>query len=129
MFDIIEHEQNIIEVIIDGALTRDEFRDIVDRISGYCQHCSDSKIVFNTCTMKDTFLLKIYLEDFGFYSNFKNCVDRVAFVSRTDKERFMIQEFGPVKELEIKTFPARDNKGAYHWVKSGSTAQRVTIHS
>jgi hypothetical protein len=126
MYNIVQHEQNIVEVDVSVAITRKEFKDVCDTIKDYSDHVSNGKIIFNTCKMKDTYILKVFLEDFGFYENFKDRVDRIAFVSSGDKERFMIQEFSTKSDLEIKTFERTEKKRAYAWLSSGNPAQYIT---
>ena len=126
MYEIVRYERNFIEITITGVITRDEFQDILNEIKEYCNHVRDGGIIFDTSTMRDTLILKIFLEDFGFYRKFKNCVNRLAFLSQGEKERFMIQEFGPNPDMEIRTFSERDYKKAYDWVAKGASEISAT---
>jgi hypothetical protein len=126
MYHIICHKQNFIEIVISETINNEEFAQILDNVIDYSNHVNYGNILFNTTKLRDTYTLKIFLQEFGFYSKFKHCVNRVAFLSSSEHESFMIQEFGTSSDMAIKTFGAQDYREAYHWIATRASLSHVS---
>jgi hypothetical protein len=114
MYQFKSADGNNIEIVLQGALTRNEFRRMVEQIESLPSHNVDVNIIFDTRELRDHYTFKVFLDEFGFSKRYGSPVNHVAFVSDRESEVFLLEQFISNVEPVFKTF--NQMKSARKWM-------------
>lgn len=116
MYQVIWQEGHKIEIALSGALTEEEFKQVIHQLESLCASNPSINVLFDTTELSETYTFKIFLDEYDFYKKYKSHLNRVAFVSDRKFEKFMLEQFNKFTETEFKTFDLNQIEEARKWI-------------
>lgn len=115
MYQVIWQEDNKIEFAFEGALTADEFQQVIHQMESLCTMHPQIHVLFDAMTL-EKYDFKILLDEFDFYKKYKNHLNRVALVSDKKFAKFLLDQFNKLTQTEFKSFDTSQIDEARKWI-------------
>lgn len=115
MYQVMSQEGNRIEIALEGDLTADEFRQVVHQLESLSAAHESIRVLFDA-TEVDGYDFKIALEEYDFYKEYRDKLERIALVSDGKFERFAVRLFDKFAGTELKAFPLARRAEARDWI-------------
>lgn len=98
-------EENKIELVMSGNITRDEFQQLTHQIESLCAMYPDVNVLLDA-TAVETYDFRIVLDEFKFLKNNEKRMDTVTIVSDRAVFTYMSAVLNRILDMKIIHFPA-----------------------
>lgn len=115
MVQVIAQENNKIEIALDGALTKEEFVQVIHQLESLCKTYGPIYVLFDASHL-EVYDFKLILDEYSFYKDFKDKMKRIALVSDMKFESFIVNIFKKFINVELKTFKPENIEEARKWI-------------
>lgn len=114
MYQVVWQENESIEVGIDDKLTVDEFKQVIHQLESLCAANPKIKVLFDLSHMTK-YELKVEIEEYKFYKEYKHCLERVAVVSDRRSYELLTKVFAKFTDVDIRHYPVAEIDEARQW--------------
>lgn len=115
MFHVVFQEENKIELALNDTLTKEEFTQIIHQLESLCRTFGPINVLFDASQLA-VYDFKILIDEFSFFREFNDKVQRIALVSDMKFETFLANLFKGFIDMELKTFKPGDIESARKWI-------------
>ena len=115
MQEVVWQEKNQIEIQFWNTLTRDEFKEAMHQLESLAAQHHKINVLIDAVGV-EKFEPSVLIEDFEFYQKYNSHLDRVAVVSDSAFQRFIVEQFGKFADTEVRTFPDKSIDEARTWI-------------
>lgn len=115
MYQVVCYEEDKIEISLRDELTGDEFRQVIHQLESLCTMYPSINVLFDNTDL-ERYEFKVILEEFDFYKEYKNHLNRVAMVSDRKFETFILGQFNRFTDTEFRTFEEGQIEEARKWI-------------
>lgn len=115
MHQVIWHEENKIEIALEGELTAEDFKQAVHQIESLCTMHPHIHVLFDAVNLQK-YDFKIILDELELYKKYKDHLKRVAVVSDRKFEVFLLRQLDKFTKTEFRTFDSSQVNEARKWI-------------
>lgn len=115
MYRVIYQDQGSLEIVIDGVLTRDDFKEVIHQLESLCTTFKKINVLFDLGRL-ERYGTKIVIEEYGFYRDHKEALGRVAIVSDSRLADAFTRIFARFVDMQLKLFPTDRIEEARRWI-------------
>ncbi len=115
MYQIIYQEEDKIEIGLSGTLDESEFQQVIHQLESLCAMHQKINVLFDAVEL-EKFPVNIMLENTDFYKEYKQHLNRVAFVSDKNLQNLMVKLFNQFSDADIKSFDLDNVEEARKWI-------------
>ena len=115
MQEVVWQENNQIEIQFWNHLTRDEFKEAVHQLESLAAQHPKINVMIDAVGM-DGFDAGVVIDDYGFYQKYKDRLDRVAVISDSKFQSFLVEQFDKFSDVEIRTYTNDQIDEARKWI-------------
>jgi len=114
MYQVIYHEQDKIEIALEGKVTRKEMQEVNHQLESLCKMYPKINVLLDTMNA-DSFDPSVLLEDIRFYKEYSGHLNRMAVVG-DGAAKMIANAVDKVADTEIKGFKDDDIEAARKWI-------------
>jgi hypothetical protein len=115
MIHVVAQEENRIEIALNNSVTLEEFSQVVHQLESLCRTYGPVNVLLDA-THLTVYDFKVIMEEYNFYKEYKDQLQRVAIVSDKKFESFMANLFKNFIDVELKTFKPEEVEEARKWI-------------
>ncbi len=115
MQEVVWQDGNSIEISLWDTLTVEEFKQVVHQLESLCTAHPKINVMIDAGGLDGT-EKGIISEQYDFFKNYKDHLERVAVVTDNRFEQFFTSMFNLFTDVEIKVFPNKKTDDAVAWI-------------
>ena len=112
---VVSQEEDKIEIALWDELTEGEFLQVVHQLESLCAMYPEISVLFDASHL-EKYELKVILEEYDFYKNYRHHLKRVALVSDDLFQAALLKLFNKFTETEFRTFEGHQIEAARGWI-------------
>jgi hypothetical protein len=115
MIHVVAQEKNKIEIALNDNLTKDQFIQVIHQLESLCRTFGRINVLLDASYL-EVYDFKIIMDEYKFYKDYKDQIDRLAVVSDMKFETFIGKLFKNFVDIEIKIFKPEQIEDARKWI-------------
>lgn len=115
MQEVVWQEKNQIEIQFWDHLSRDEFKEALHQLESLAAQNPKINVMIDAVGM-DGFDTGIVIDEYSFYQKYKDHLDRVAIISDSKFQDFLVNQFNKFSDVEVKAYINDEIDEARKWI-------------
>jgi hypothetical protein len=115
LYEVIWQDANRIEILLAEHLTADEFQQVIHQLESLCTAHPHINVLLDAGRLHK-YDFDVVLENYSFFKDYKTHLQKVALVSDSKFQAFLLDKFNKFTDTEFRTFRDDEIEEARDWI-------------